>query len=774
MAGRAVAANAEDQDLFALTGTAAEGPPEAEGGAGDEAEAVAIAADDEDAPLQAPRTEKTEVDPADEIVMEKQEKLEEEFGSMVDPEADPAHEPWGEYDEDPECMSASHRPNAPLMRERYFGPDARARFFQRLQFVSKQRNIINWDLSQSLDELIFDNEDGQKLDYPFAGEKGYDLFLGEGREGGGMDTSRTSDDLSTITPNSIAYPWKSTPGAGAAPPPGPAREAMLLQSKLAGKIVGSASVSGRSAAEGTQGSGSTYKSAYASEFPEPGADLSLPMSPRTRFISGCVLENMNPRASLILRKRMGKEINIAHMAIGNKIAGLLAQCLEDMPFIESLNVNNNALTDEGVAAILTAARGIKGLKMLNISRNKMDDDGSDALAEFVCNPDCALETLVMQVSDVDDFEGEVFVRKLMLNKTITEIDLSDNLLGRAEVMRTVIPDMVTCTEAFAEMLSQPDCILKKLVLAWNTIRLQSSMSLARSLRANQSLTHLDISFNAFSTDGGEALGDALMENVSLKYLNVASNGITASACFTISTGIIENQALHRVIMDNNPIGEPGANAIMIVPIQVGARCKVSLDKCNVAMNDPKCWFSHSNPLGFHHLDLSKPYERAVAFALCNLIANHSTYIFVSSEYEASKGVKQDLGLKQATLKEDAQFFDDRQRSIIAGLQKMKDAAGNRERGIQLFHDADADGGGTIDAEELTDLLTGVGMDVTEDMIDDIMMVYDLEGAGSIQMPEFLAFLKVIHLSTLSLFPFSSRSYQYGQCPPAYPPHPIVK
>ena len=106
---------------------------------------------------------------------------------------------------------------------------------------------------------------------------------------------------------------------------------------------------------------------------------------------------------------------------------------------------------------------------------------------------------------MDDFEGERFVRCLMNNRSITEIDLSDNLLGRAEVMRSVVPDMCTCTEAFAQMLESDNCILKKLTLAWNTIRLQSCISLCKSLRANKSLTYLDFSYNSLSHDGGEAL-----------------------------------------------------------------------------------------------------------------------------------------------------------------------------------------------------------------------------------------------------------------------------
>lgn len=692
----------DETGLFALTGTG-QVIGGTESAAGVEEEHVSARGDSGD------------VLPPLDGISKQPDLVEDPLSQQVLPPPEVEDDPWNEFDIDPDNMSASLRPNAPRMRERYFGPDARAMFFQRLQFLSKQRNKINWEKTQDIDELIFDNEDEQKLDFPFAGSKGFSLE----HDDYSLLSSRTgrADDMSTLTPDRSLHPGRRFR-------------------------------SGKSSVESKQESSesrATFRSAYADEFPDPGVDLALPLSPRTRFITGCIKEHRNPRASLILRKRLGKEINISHMAIGNSIALLLAQCLGDMPLIEVLNINNNNLTDEGVAAMLKAIVPIKTLKYLNISRNKMDDDAADALADYVTLEDCPVESLIMQVSDVDDFEGERFVRKLMENRSITMIDLSDNLIGRAENMRSVIPDLVTCTEAFADMLSQPNCILKTLILAWNTIRLQSAATLSRSLRANTSLTHLDISFNAFGQEGGEALGDALMDNTSIKYLNLASNGITASACFTISTGIIENQALHRVILDNNPIGEPGAQALMIVPITVGSRCKVTAEKCNVALSDPRCWFSHSNPLGLHHLDLSKPYERAVAFALCNLIANHSTYIFVSSTYEESKGgASRDLGLFQNTLKENTKFFDERQLSIIAGLEKMKAAAGNREKGIQLFREADIDGGGTIDAEELTALLEGVGMDVNEDMIEDIMMVYDVDNAGSIPMPEFLAFLKAQH------------------------------
>ena len=633
--------------------------------------------------------------------------------------ATPTPEPSKEFDIVPESMEDSFRERAPKISHRYFGPGARNLFFDRMRFLHQQRTITITGCDEDITELHFDNEDYAKdyNDYPFVDlskeglkdEKKAEEVEGIKKEGEAGEESKEDSD-----------------GEGK-------EEKPRVKAKEEKQLEGEEGFDPRA-----------FVNPYALEFPSSFKqdDRGIALSPRSRFIAGCLKERKNARASLVLRKRLGRMIDISHMAIGNDVAKLLAECLGDMPHIESLNINNNNLTDEGVASILNAISPIKTLKSLNISRNKMDDDAAEALAKYVKMKDCPCETLIMQVSDVDDFEGETFVRCLMENRSITEIDLSDNLIGRAENMRTVIPDMCTCSEAFAEMLQVKDCILKKLTLAWNTIRLSSSISLTQSLRNNHSLTYLDLSYNSLAFDGGEALGDALLENTTLQYLNVASNNLNASATFTISTGIIENKALTRVILDNNPIGEAGASALMQVPMTVGARCSLSANKCNAGLVDPKCWFSHSNPLGHHTLDLSKPYERAVAFAMLELIANHATYIFVSAEYESPSGSRSNLNLFQTVIKDEKEkYFDAKQKAVISGLRRMRDASGDREKGIQFFHEADEDGGGSIDADELTDLLTSVGMDVTPDMIEDILDQYDIDGQGAIGMPEFLAFLK---------------------------------
>ena len=114
--------------------------------------------------------------------------------------------------------------------------------------------------------------------------------------------------------------------------------------------------------------------------------------------------------------------------------------------------------------------------------------------------------LTLKSADVDDYECERFVNALSKNTSLKELDLSSNLIGSAENLNTVMPDLVTGGEAFAEYLKDKNSKLESLKLVWNMIRLGGSVDFAASLRHNKSLTMLDVSYNALAYEGGIALG----------------------------------------------------------------------------------------------------------------------------------------------------------------------------------------------------------------------------------------------------------------------------
>lgn len=52
-------------------------------------------------------------------------------------------------------------------------------------------------------------------------------------------------------------------------------------------------------------------------------------------------------------------------------AVLLADAIKDLPYVESINIADNMLTDKGISAIIHAAVHIKNLREMNISQNKI-------------------------------------------------------------------------------------------------------------------------------------------------------------------------------------------------------------------------------------------------------------------------------------------------------------------------------------------------------------------------------------------------------------------
>ena len=256
------------------------------------------------------------------------------------------------------------------------------------------------------------------------------------------------------------------------------------------------------------------------------------------------------------------------------------------------------------------------------------------------------------------------------NASLEELDLSSNHIGanedhqiqRGANNKTNIKCPPSGGLALAELLKSPTSPLKVLKLAWNSLRLQSGIELCLSLAENQCLTHLDVGSNSLGAIGGEALGSSMMSNRDLRYLNVSNNGLDARACFTLCIGVLEHPTLTKVMMDGNPVGMEGAKALMLVPLLAGDRVELSSAGCNInitttsspkkslgpggALAGPVHFdgtgalhasqsFNLSSPCGDYHLDLSKPYQRAVALCLLRLVAVHQTWVMTETTIDGS-------------------------------------------------------------------------------------------------------------------------------------------
>ena len=487
--------------------------------------------------------------------------------------------------------------------------------------------------------------------------------------------------------------------------------------------------------------------------------MGLSVSPRTMYIDGCIRSNLNPRPSLILRKTLTKEMNLQHYSMGDDMGKLLASSLQELPFIQSINLSNNKLTDVSLGPILKAIMEIPNILSLDFSENTTGPIFAQLLADFLEKEDCTLMKLTLKNADVDDYECTNFVNALKKNHSLRELDLSNNLIGSAENLNTVMPDLVTGGEAFADYLDEETSKLESLKLVWNMIRLGGAVDFCNSLLYNDSLTLLDVSYNALSHEGGLTIGNALLSNKKLKTLSLCNNNIDARAAFTICTAIMENHSLRLVHLDGNPIGKAGASSLMRVAVTVGGRTKVTADRCNITMRDPKAWYDNNLPLMKYQLDMGQPYERAILLNLLHLIATHPSYVFRYFNYDQnpvggknysspkdyqdidmkSKGVPVDL--TQIVVASDEGLMDEYEKDTVKKLRSLKESASDIFLATKLFQEVDVDGGGELDIEEFSVLLTKVGIDVDAARLQETMDMYDTDGGGTIGMVEFFMFLR---------------------------------
>jgi len=368
---------------------------------------------------------------------------------------------------------------------------------------------------------------------------------------------------------------------------------------------------------------------------KPGS-FGRPLSARTRFIVDCLDNDFGPRPGLLIRKDVSSTLNLSSQAIGDDLAILLANALAALPFLSILNVRDNSLTDPGLTAIITSLAKCPSLISVDISKNKVDLEAATALSQYLSSSGCRLVNLIMQESDIDDIEAGKFMAAVGVQNTIKYVDMSKNLLGSMEISSAATaPDTMMGAEAIAKLLERHGCSVETMILSWNMIRV-SGIPLARSLKINQSLTHLDLSYNGLGNQGGEVLGESLQHNKRLISLNLAQNKLQARAVFTILSGVRTCHSMRSLDLSDNPIGEMGARAVVALNITMGAgEINVDIKGCSLRVRDPLCWFDPKKPVNAYTLDLAVPYERAICIELLRIAADSEDYEFTSFSYTAA-------------------------------------------------------------------------------------------------------------------------------------------
>uniref|UniRef100_A0A0G4HH34 Uncharacterized protein n=1 Tax=Chromera velia CCMP2878 TaxID=1169474 RepID=A0A0G4HH34_9ALVE len=194
--------------------------------------------------------------------------------------------------------------------------------------------------------------------------------------------------------------------------------------------------------------------------------------------------------------------------------------------MNSVEFGCNNFDNGAVAAIAETLRRDESLQHLAIWGNSVGDSGAASLADLVAS--CPLVSLVLSNNEMSDNGLSSLAQALPACPSLRTLDLSVNAhiadTGVQSLCRALrseggprveVLTLNNCSVGnegarhLATLLTEPECPLRELDLAFNMIEDPGAKVLASALEVNSVLVELNVSVNLFSRTGISLLMQAL-------------------------------------------------------------------------------------------------------------------------------------------------------------------------------------------------------------------------------------------------------------------------
>ncbi|XP_067260689.1 ribonuclease inhibitor-like isoform X2 [Chanodichthys erythropterus] len=301
-------------------------------------------------------------------------------------------------------------------------------------------------------------------------------------------------------------------------------------------------------------------------------DLHCKLEKLTLFDCNITTEGCAALTSALRSNSHLREVDLSENKIGDEGLTLLSDGLK-YPHckLEKLKLYDCNIADEGCAALTSALRSDSHLRELNLSDNKIGDEGLTLLSDGLKDPHCKLEKLTLYDCNITSEGCAALTSVLRLNSHLKELGLSQNKIGDEGLM------------LLSDGLKDPHCKLENLWLYDCNITTESCAALASALRLNSHLREMNLSENKIRDQGVMLLSDGLKDpHCKLENLMLWGCNITAEGCDALTSALRSNSHLRELDLSENKIGDEG---LMLLSDRLkDPHCKLEklwLSQCNI-------------------------------------------------------------------------------------------------------------------------------------------------------------------------------------------------
>ena len=262
-------------------------------------------------------------------------------------------------------------------------------------------------------------------------------------------------------------------------------------------------------------------------------------------------------------------LDLSRNDISAEMATELATVIERNPSLVDLRLNGNRLMSSGIITVAKSLSNISTLRKLNIGNNLITKEAVAAI-RLVLTDNKGLEELHLGYNQlgldmknlITYFKGTTFSKALMLSKHDDKLDvLVDNGLSSIPSDGSCSLDKLSLANndlrIYGATILQSFCMITTLTemnLSGNFMPQEVAVDLAALIRNNHSLKVLDLSDNKLHTNGAVTVLQSLIELSTLKVLNFANNKITHKAADAIASVIVHNVKMEKLLLQSNFLG----------------------------------------------------------------------------------------------------------------------------------------------------------------------------------------------------------------------------
>ncbi|KAM9220340.1 ribonuclease inhibitor isoform 1-T2 [Dugong dugon] len=229
-------------------------------------------------------------------------------------------------------------------------------------------------------------------------------------------------------------------------------------------------------------------------------DTSCPLETLKLARCGITAANCKDLCSLVAAKDSLQELDLGENKLGDAgVATLCPGLLSPSSRLKTLWLWECDISAEGCKEISRVLHAKESLKELSLAGNELGDQGARLLCKALREPGCRLESLWVKTCGLTDACCPDFSAMLAQNKSLLELQLSNNRLGDTGVQQ------------LCQGLGQPRATLQMLCLGDCEVTDSGCTALASLLLSSRSLRELDLSNNCMGDPGVLKLVESLRQ-----------------------------------------------------------------------------------------------------------------------------------------------------------------------------------------------------------------------------------------------------------------------